>query len=245
MSLSKRERRAAEEAQAQKLRDEARAALSKKGISYDSGAAKRNISSVKQKYDNTLELIQKRKLAKLSQNQDRKLDTTSGSRPSASVLVGYQKKARVTKEAVRTNFGIPENVTGKNRGLPKDWVLVKQEHSEDYYFWNKRTNSTTRKLPSENLTYEDHNLNDESDAEGESADSNVYSCFDEESKRIYFWNSSTWKVSVDKDSTKYHEGEQDSPSLVPFQETVDGVKYTEDDWEEARRNALSKRQKVH
>ena len=85
MSLSKRERRAAEEAQAQKLRDEARAALSKKGISYDSGAAKRNFSSVKQKYDNTLELIQKRKLAKLSQNQDRKLDTTSGSRPSASV----------------------------------------------------------------------------------------------------------------------------------------------------------------
>ena len=170
MSLSKRERQAAEEARAQKLREEARATLKQKGITYDNAAAKRDFSNVRKKYDNTLELIKKRKLEKLSQNSKaaERAATNSGSAPSA--LVGHKKQRKVVKEAAQTKFGIPENSKAYSSRPPKDWVLVKQEHTGDYYFWNKRTNSTMRKMPSESLECVDQNLNNESDDEDENAD---------------------------------------------------------------------------
>jgi|EP00945_MAST-04E_sp_MAST-4E-sp1_P001848 hypothetical protein len=244
MSLSKRERQAAEEARAQKLREEARATLKQKGITYDNAAAKRDFSNVRKKYDNTLELIKKRKLEKLSQNSKaaERAATNSGSAPSA--LVGHKKQRKVVKEAAQTKFGIPENSKAYSSRPPKDWVLVKQEHTGDYYFWNKRTNSTMRKMPSESLECVDQNLNNESDDEDENADGTIYSCFDEESKKVYYWNTGTWKASTDKNDTKVTEEELESSSSQACEETVDGVKYGADDWQRARKDAMSKRQKV-
>lgn len=247
MSSSKRQRQAEKEAAAIRARDAARDLLKKKGISYESTLSARSSADFKRsmaKRDNTLELVKKRRReADVQSVQDMTAKVSPAANyPASSSLRQFVRTVYVGQP---TQFGIP--VADKKKStLPPDWVLVKQEMVGDYYFWNRKTNVTTREKPTE----VSGTGCPQGEVEGpiEEGEEDIYQAYDASSERIYFWNSSTWRTGWDKAEAKLippevGEADREAANGGNVKEVVDGISYNQEDWETARDDALAKRRR--
>ena len=268
--MSKRKRREEEELEAQRARDAARAHLDKKGYVFDHAKTGIDIANAKKRKDNTLELVEKRK----KQQEQQRIKNVNMSCKPRNVLLQTNKNVQqlvskpimnkiVKKIGQNTMFGIPQQNTDV---LPENWVLV-QSHSDEtkYYFWNVKDNTTSWKKPvvvvttprGETATVVDSNNNneisDEQDEEDDE-DDDIYSSFDVETKRTYYYSTNSWKTKFNKAKllkTNDEDREEDDGDNINNntneleQETfdMDGNTYNINDFEKARQDAIANRQK--
>ena len=269
--MSKRKRREEEELEAQRARDAARAHLDKKGYVFDHAKTGIDIANAKKRKDNTLELVEKRKK---QQEQQRIKNVNMNFKPrNVPLQTNNNVQQLVSKPIIKkivkkigqnTMFGIPQQNTDV---LPENWVLV-QSHSDEtkYYFWNVKDNTTSWKKPVvevvttptvETATVVDSNNNneisDEQDEEDDE-DDDIYSSFDVETKRTYYYSTNSWKTKFNKAKllkTNDEDREEDDRDNIDNskneleQETfdMDGNTYNINDFEKARQDAIANRQK--
>jgi hypothetical protein len=245
--MSKRKRREEEEREAKRLRDAARAHLDEKGYAFDLAKSAGDIQKAKAKKDNTLELVAKRK-QQLEQLKKNNIINQNGKGRQISMIPQMLSKPVVKKIVKKvgqnTTFGIPQQNTNT---LPENWVLV-QSHSDEteYYFWNVKTNSTSWKKPegTGDMLKIDSNERDVNNNKSDE-DEDIFSSYDEEMKKTYYWSCNTWKSEWEKPALKEYKVNREKGKEIEEVFEVDGNIYNINDFEKARQDAINNRQENH
>lgn len=252
--MSKRKRWEEEEREARRLRDAARAHLHEKGYTFDLAKSAGDLQKAKAKKDNTLELVARRK-QQLKDVEKKSIIRQNSEAQNVSLIPQLLSKPKINKIVRKvgqnTTFGIPQQNTST---LPENWVLV-QSHSDknQYYFWNVKTNSTSWKRPDDKIQNSCNGdistIGSEGDVNNntgdEDGDEDIFITYDAETKKNYYWSSSTWKSEWKKETLMESEVNTGEEKDIDEVFEIDGNTYSINDFEKAREDAISNRQENH